>query len=438
MVGKKQAIVHNRPGVTRDWREEDAELGGYEFRVIDTAGLETEKEASKKGELSANMLKSTQAAINLADVVLFIVDAAAGVLPYDDLFAKMLRESGKPAFLLANKTDIKKSAANLPEMTKLGFGEPIAISAAHNGGISLILEAISPYYDDFCNKSGLAELAMEGENDDHNDIINIAIVGRPNAGKSTLINHLLGYERMITGAEAGITRDAVTIPLEWQGQGFNLVDTAGIRKRAKIIDDVEKLAAGDSHKAIRFCHVAVLMIDATIPLEKQDINIARHIAEEGRGLVIALNKWDLIDKDKHILLEDVERYVMKTIAQIREPFIVPISARDGVGMNKLLNMCEQVYNIWNKHIATADLNRWLEDAIAMHPPPLERGRHIRIRYVNQPKTRPPSFMFSCSQPDKLPESYLRYLASSLHENFGFRSVPIRVIMRKKHNPYVRD
>ncbi|HEX8662539.1 MAG TPA: ribosome biogenesis GTPase Der [Beijerinckiaceae bacterium] len=425
LVGQKLALVDDRPGVTRDRREGEARLGPLSFRVIDTAGLEEAEE----GSLVRRMRDQTEAAIAEADVVLFLMDARAGVLPADRPFADLVRRSGKPVVLVANKAEGGAGTAGAYEAFALGLGEPVAFSAEHGEGMGELFDALLPHV-------GEADESEEDE-DAHGDPskpLRVAIVGRPNAGKSTLINRLIGAERLLTGPEAGITRDSIAIDWEWRGRSIKLFDTAGLRKRARVEDKLEKLSVADALRAIRFAEVVVALLDATIPFEKQDLSIVDLIEREGRAVVIGLNKWDLV-ADKPGLLKELREEATRLLPQVRGAPLVPLSGLAGEGLDKLMQAVARTYEVWNRRIPTAKLNQWLEGALAANPPPAVSGRRIKIRYMTQAKARPPTFAVFGNQLDALPKSYTRYLVNGLREAFDLPGVPIRVSLRTGKNPF---
>jgi GTP-binding protein len=425
LVGRRLALVDDIPGVTRDRREADATIGDLSFRAIDTAGLEEAAPAS----LEARMRRQTEAAIADADLVLFLIDARAGVTPADEHFADIVRASGRPVALLANKAEGRAADSGVLEAYSLGFGEPIPVSAEHGIGMPDIYDAIR------------AAMIAEGEPGsearaevDETKPLGVAIIGQPNAGKSTLVNRLIGEERMLTGPEAGITRDAIAVDWEWQGRPFRLVDTAGIRRKAKVVGKLEKLSVADALRAIRFAEVVVLMMDATEPLEKQDLQLADLVAQEGRALVLVLNKWDLVS-DPQQRLKALKSDLDETLTQVRGVPMIPISAKGGRGLDELMRAVTAIYATWNKRVPTAALNRWLEVTTERHPPPAVSGRRIRLKYLTQSKTRPPTFFLSCSRPEALPDAYRRYLVNGLREDFDLAGVPIRLMLRRDANPY---
>lgn len=438
LTSTRAALVSDMPGLTRDRREAEAEIGGHPCLLIDTAGLED----ARAGSIAARMRSQTETAIREADAVLFVLDARDGVTPSDLEFARIARASGKPVVLTANKSEGRAGADSFYEAFQLGLGEPVPISAEHGEGIGQL-------EDDLLAALGLKakvkRRARRSEVQDEDDgagepaeaartPMRVAIVGRPNAGKSTLVNAILGQDRMITGPEPGLTRDAVATDLEWQGRPIRLFDTAGLRRKARISETAEKLSASDAVRAIRFAEVVVLLIDAERPLEHQDLTIGDLVTEEGRALVVAVNKWDLVE-DKQGTLRDLRETLAEKLAQVPGVTLVPVSALSGRGVDKLMRAILDAHEIWNKRVSTNALNRWLQEAMNRHSPPAAAGRRIKIRFITQPSARPPTFVAFCSQPASLPKSYIRYLEKSLRDTFDFPGVPIRFGLRKGDNPY---
>ena len=435
LTGKRTALVSDMPGLTRDRREGKAELAGHAVTIVDTAGLEV----AKRGSIAARMRAQTEAALQEADLVLFLIDAREGVTPDDKAFAQGVRASGRPVIVIANKCEGRAGEEGFYAAFEMGFGEPVAISAEHGEGlVDLVadmraaLGLSAPVKDE--------EGAPSDEEADSdlkpNRPIRVAIVGRPNAGKSTLVNAFLGEERMITGPEPGLTRDAVASDLEWSGRKVRLFDTAGLRRKARVTDAAELLSASDAIRAIRFAEVVVLLVDAEHPFEHQDLTIADLVTQEGRALVIAVNKWDLVE-DKQKTLKELRASLADRLSQVPGVALVPISALGNHKLDRLAAAVLEAYDTWNRRVPTAALNRWLAEALARHAPPAARGRRIKIRFMTQPSARPPTFVAFCSQPDDLPKSYLRYLSNSLREAFKLPGVPLRFNLRKGDNPYAK-
>lgn len=459
LVGKKLALVDDTPGVTRDRREGDARLGDLRFTVLDTAGLED----ARGDVLEARMRDQTDMAIAQADICLMLIDARAGVTPLDKHFADLLRRQEKPIILLANKSEGSAGDAGLSEAYALGFDDPIAISAEHGEGMEDLYSILMPYADAFDEAEAQAIAAAEAEAEeavvdtdgaldaepalegvdldeeiivevDYSKPVRIAIVGRPNVGKSTLVNALLGEERMLTGPEAGITRDAIGVEYNWQGRKIKLFDTAGMRKRARVNQKLEKLSVADTIRAIRFAEVVVLLVDAQMPFEKQDLQIADLVVREGRAIIIAINKWDLVE-DKQAYVADVNEKVERLLPQIRGVPMVFFSALTGRGLPRMMPAVTKVQEYWNKRIGTGQLNRWLDEALVRHPPPAYRGKRIAVKYITQIKARPPTFALFSPRALSLPESYNRYLINSIRQAFDIPAVPIRMLLRQGSNPY---
>mgnify|MGYP001500631691 CR=1 FL=1 len=426
LVGRRLALVDDLPGVTRDRREGDARLGDLEFKAIDTAGLED----AERDSLSARMQVQTAAAVTQADAVLFVVDARVGVTPADRAFADVVRKSGKPAILVANKSEGRAGADGALEAYGLGLGDPVAVSAEHGEGLADLYDAL---------RAALPEATAEPADDDDaaasdEHPIRIAIVGRPNTGKSTLINRLLGEDRLLTGPEAGITRDAIAVELEWRGRHLRIHDTAGMRRRSRIDEKLEKLSVADTLNAIRFAEVVIVLVDAQTPFEEQDMRIADLVEREGRASVIAINKWDTIEAEAGALSR-LRTSIDRMLPQIKGVPIVVLSAKTGDGLDKLMEAVMKAHVVWNRRLPTAALNRFLGDAISANPPPAVSGRRFRLDYITQPKARPPTFVLFCSRADALPETYRRYLINGLRENFALPGTPIRLALRAKANPY---
>lgn len=436
------AIVHDMPGVTRDRREGDATLLGMEFRVIDTAGFED----ATGDSIEARMRKQTDMAVEEADVALLLIDARAGVTPLDRHFADLLRKVKTPVILVANKCEGRAGEPGFYESFGLGLGDPVPLSAEHAEGLSDLFFALRPYAEaagalddeDEDEEDAFADEIVEIEEEDPGRPLRplqLVIAGRPNVGKSTLVNRLLGEDRMLTGPEAGLTRDAISVEWEHRGRRIRLVDTAGLRKRANIADPVEKLSVTNTLDAIRLAEVVVLVMESAAILDKQDLTIARMVVEEGRALVIAINKWDVVDKPEEALKRLKDR-LETSLAQARGLPTITISALAGRGIDQLMDAVLDAHKVWNRRIPTSQLNRWLEDVVAHHPPPaLQGGRRIKIRYMTQAKSRPPTFIIFASKPDELPESYSRYLINGLREAFALPGVPIRLHVRAGRNPY---
>lgn len=447
LVGKKLALVDDTPGVTRDRRPGDAKLIDLKFRIIDTAGLEEAAPETLQGRMRAQ----TEAAIEEADLSLFVVDAKTGLTPVDTALADMLRRKGKPVVLVANKSEAKGSDGGFYEAYTLGLGEPTPISAEHGQGMLDLRDAIVaaigeerayPEEDEAVTDIDVrAELADAAEEDedfepeyDETKPLRVAIVGRPNAGKSTLINRFLGEDRLLTGPEAGITRDSISVEWDWKGRTIKMFDTAGMRRKAKVQEKLEKLSVADGLRAIRFAETVVIVFDATIPFEKQDLQIVDLVLREGRAAVLAFNKWDLID-DPQAVLADLREKTERLLPQARGIRAVPVSGQTGRGLDKLMQSVIDTDRTWNRRISTAKLNRWLDAQQTQHPPPAVSGRRLKLKYMTQVKARPPGFMVSCTRPEALPESYIRYLTNGLRNDFNLPGVPIRIHFRATDNPF---
>src|SRR5215475_11562531 len=428
LVGQKLALVDDEPGVTRDRREGEARLGDLEFTIIDTAGLDE----GAKGSLTARMQEQTEAAIKLADALMFVVDARAGLTPTDRAFADVARKADKPVLLLANKSEGKHGDAGAMEAYALGLGDPIQVSAEHGEGIGELYDALralmpEPPEDDEETEDDEAE-------DDGQRPIRVAIVGRPNAGKSTLINYLVGEERLLTSPEAGTTRDSIAVEIKWKGRDFRVFDTAGLRRRSRIDEKLEKLSVADALRAVRFAEVVVMMMDAQNKFEEQDLRITDLVEREGRALVIAVNKWDLMP-GKTAQISALRRDADHWLPQISGVPVVAVSGLMGEGIDRLMQAIVDAYAVWNKRVPTSALNRWFEQAIQANPPPAVSGRRLKLNYITQTKARPPSFVLFCSRADAVPQAYLRYLTNSLRKAFDLPGTPIRITLREKQNPF---
>ena len=432
LVGRRLALVDDLPGVTRDRREGDAKLGDLEFKAVDTAGLED----AERESLTARMQAQTAAAIKQADAVLFVIDSRAGVTPADRAFADVVRKSGKPAILVANKSEGRAGADGAFEAYTLGLGDPVPISAEHGEGLADLYAALLATLPSAATEEAAESDDEEGAGPAEEQPIRIAIVGRPNTGKSTLINRLLGEERLLTGPEAGITRDAIAVDLAWQGKQFRIHDTAGMRRRSRIEEKLEKLSVGDTLNAIRFAEVVIVLIDAQAPFEEQDTRIADLVEREGRAVVIAINKWDTVEAEAGALSR-LRASVDRLLPQIKGVPVVVLSAKTGNGLDKLMEAVMKAYAVWNRRVPTAALNRFLGQAISANPPPAISGRKFRLDYITQPKARPPSFVLFCARAEKLPETYRRYLINGLRENFALPGTPIRLTLRAKANPFAK-
>jgi GTP-binding protein len=424
LVGRRVALVDDLPGVTRDRREGEARLFDLTFRVMDTAGFEDEDSVSLPGRMRVQ----TEAAVREADVALLLIDAREGLTSLDEEIGRWLRAESTPVVVAANKAEGRGGEAGRLEAYKLGLGDPIALSAEHGEGFADLFEALRPHIDREDPQPEVAEEDAEG------GPLKLAIVGRPNAGKSTLVNTMLGEERMITGPEAGITRDSISMDWEWQGRPVQLVDTAGLRKRAKVQDKLERLSTGDTRRSIDMAEVVVLMLDATRGLEAQDLRIADAVIEEGRGLVIALNKWDVAENASS-LFNGVKAALVEGLSQLKDVPLLTVSAKTGKGIDQLLGAAFEIRENWSRRVSTGELNRWFERAVETNPPPAPGGKRIKLRYITQVKSRPPSFVIFGSRVDQLPESYRRYLLNSMRRDLKLGPVPLRLTMRAQKNPF---
>ncbi|KAF0674825.1 ribosome biogenesis GTPase Der [Profundibacterium mesophilum] len=449
LVGKRLALVDDQPGVTRDLREGAARLGDLRFTVIDTAGLEEATDDSLQGR----MRRLTERAVEMADICLFMVDARVGILPTDEIFAEILRKKNANVILAANKAEGRAAEGGLIEAWGLGLGEPIALSAEHGEGLNDLHAQLMPLADAFAERARhdsaeapetdvTLRLDDKGEPEDAPRVptrekpLQVAVVGRPNAGKSTLINQFLGEERLLTGPEAGITRDSISVTMDWDDVPVRLFDTAGMRKKAKVQEKLERMSVSDGLRAIKFAEVVILLLDVSIPFEQQDLRLADLAEREGRAVVIAVNKWDIED-DKSNKARELREAFERLLPQLRGAPLVTVSAKTGKNLDKLQAAVIRAHEVWNRRISTARLNRWLGAMVEAHPPPAPGGRRIKLRYMTQAKTRPPGFVVMCSHPDKLAESYNRYLVNGLREHFDMPGTPIRLYLRSQaeDNPY---
>jgi GTP-binding protein len=449
LAGKKLAIVDDTPGVTRDWREAEGFLFDQDIRIIDTAGLEEAFDDSIQGR----MRQQTEAALDRANTLIFVIDGREGVTPADEHFAAFLRRQKKPVILVVNKCESDRtSQSGIGESYALGFGNPVIMSAEHNIGFDDLYYALRPYFpeeieeedslfeenealpENLDDLEGLEDYTFEQEEDAPEKPIKIAIVGRPNVGKSTLLNAIMHEQRVMTGPEAGITRDAITVNWNYEGRDFKLVDTAGLRRKSKITNKIEKMSVEDSLRAIRLAQIVILVMDANNPLEKQDVQIAEHIIDEGRALVVAINKWDSV-KDRTELLEIIKYKISHSLSQVKGIQFATISAKNGSNIDKLFYKALQTYATWNKRIGTGGLNRWLRHMESQNPAPLVSGHHNRLKYITQIKTRPPTFAMWVSRPKEIPDSYKRYIINGLRRDFDIDGVPLRLLVRASKNPY---
>lgn len=436
LVGQRLALVDNQPGVTRDYREGEARLGSLGFVAIDTAGFDS----ATVDDLSADIRKVTKQALDMSNACLFVVDAKSGIIPADREIADFLRKQSKPVLVAANKSDGRAAELGYQEAFELGLGDPVRLSAEHGDGFGELYEQINRIAFD----AGFDIETDKGESDGESGInpsapMKIAVVGRPNSGKSSLINRVLGRERLLTGETPGITRDSISISAEWRGTKVRLFDTAGMRKRSRVVEKIEKLSVSDGLRAVRFAEVVVVLVDAAIPFESQDLRIADLTEREGRAMVVAINKWDLVE-EKRLRLRELKQDFELLLPQMKGAPVVAVSALTGAGLARLHAAVQESYENWNRRVSTGILNRWLEEMVIAHPPPAPRGRRIKLRYVTQSNSRPPTFIVMCSHPRLLPESYSRYLVNGLRSRFGLLGTPIRLIFRSRaeKNPFATN
>ncbi len=422
LAGRRLAIVNDQPGVTRDRRTAEGRLGDLDLQLIDTAGFEDLSDES----LEARMRQQTEQALADCDIALFVTDAREGITPLDRIFADLVRRRGRPTIVVANKAESRGSTGGAAEANALGLGEPIEISAEHGEGLSDLYAAVLAMAP--------AEAQVEEEDEDGDRPVKIAIVGRPNAGKSTLVNRLIGEDRLLVGPEAGITRDAIGVDWQWEGRGVRLVDTAGLRRKARVVEGLEKLSTADTIRAITFAEVVILVMDAANAFETQDLQIADLCEREGRALVYCIAKWDLVD-DPQARLAELRLVSEESLPQLRGSPLVALSAETGRGVDKLMPAVFALHKNWTTKVKTRDLNDWLAMAVQRHPPPAVNGKRIKPKYMAQTKARPPTFVLFASRADQLPESYRRYLINSLRESFDLPGVPMRVTIKSGKNPY---
>jgi len=438
LVGQKLALVDDQPGVTRDRREGNGKLGDLEFTLIDTAGLDK----GERGSLTARMQEQTEVAIAAADALMFVFDARAGLTPSDREFADFARRANKPVVLIANKSEGKYGEDGAMESYALGLGQPIPISAEHGEGLSDLYDALRALmpepvaHDDFDSDEENGEFDDVGLTDEElsKRPIRVAVLGRPNAGKSTLINFLLGEDRLLTSPEAGTTRDSIAVDVTWKGRGFRLFDTAGLRRRSRIEDKLEKLSVSDALRAVRFAEVVVLMMDAQTKFEEQDLRLADLVEREGRAIVIAVNKWDLMDRAPS-QIGKLREEADHLLPQVKGAPVVAVSGLMGEGIDRLMTAIQDAYAVWNRRVSTSQLNRWFEQAVTANPPPAKSGARMKLNYATQVKARPPSFVMFCTRAGSVPESYLRYLINSIRNYFDLPGTPIRITLREKENPF---
>ena len=444
LIGRRHALVDDTPGVTRDRRQGEAKISDLQFTIFDTAGLES----NDKAFLTKRMRDQTEVAVQEADIVILMVDAKMGITPDDMELCRWLRRKKNDIILVANKCESNASESGILEAFNLGLGEPVVISAEHGLGMANLYAALRLQEQKLIEKDktppshaeiqhDISKVSADSDNfpvEKDREILRLAIVGRPNVGKSTLINALLGQNRVLTGPEAGITRDSIQIEWQWKKKTLHLFDTAGLRRKSRVANKLERASGNDTWRAVRFAHVVVLVVDASMMLERQDLNIARLVIEEGRSLLIAVNKWDLI-RNKNKAVKELQRRVKTSLPQVKDIPYVPISALEKTNLDMMIEKCFVVYDVWNQRVPTAKLNRWFEAIVQRHPPPLVQGRRLKLRYITQIKTRPPSFACFCNQPDQVPESYKRYVVNELRKQFTLPGVPIRLLMKTSKNPY---